>query len=333
MLGKKIENLALYEQLKVIIQNYYRPFRIREVFSLLRFFKQEANINTLRKYFQYLEKDGLIIKTDWSNYARDTYYLPTNSVLKPIETPFVFSHKYKSSELFTTFLDPIDLIELTSLYRYLPFNKNTVTKDLFNWYDKISYQDAYDLLPYEIRLLNIKPVIIYAYAEDLHNLNIHQDKKDISKNRITFNFNTKQQRTCFFSLDGEKFVEILRKVVLILSIKNNMDLSKISDYLQSVMVNMVIDYEKDGNIRREKLEYRFSEINRPDPPEIKRFKNNMIDYLDLEIKTIEIKKNPEKLKILTEFNSEISLKEDQAKKLAREINKIKKNKKDLLNEE
>lgn len=333
MLSKKIENLPLYEQLKSIVPNFYRPFRIREVFSLLEYFKQEVNINTLRKYFQYLEKDGLIIKTDWSNYARDTYYLPTNSIERTIEIPFAFSHKYDSDELFTTFMNPIDLIELTSLYRYLPFDKNTVTKDLFNWYDEISYQDAYDLLPYEIRLLNIKPVIIYTFADDLHNLNIQQNKNDILKNKIAFNCNTKQQRTSFFSLDGEKFVEILRKIVLILSIKNNMKISKISDYLQSVMVNVVIDYEKDDNIRREKLENRFNEVNRPDPPEIKKFKNNMIEYLDLDIKTMEIKKNPEKLRKLTEFNSKISLKEDQTKKLKREINKIKKDKKKLLNGE
>jgi len=331
LLNKKIENLALYEQLKLIVPNFYRPFRIREVFSLFEFLKQEVNINTLRKYFQHLEKDKIITKTNWSDYTRDTYYLPTNSIEKNMEIPFAFSHRYDSEELFTTFLNPLDLIELTSIYKYLPFNKNTVMNDLFNWYDETTYQYAYGLLPYEIKLINFKPVIIHAFADDFHNLNVYKNN-NITKNKITFNFNTKQQRTGFFSLDGENFVEILRKIVLILSLKNNMTLPKISDYLQKFMVIIVIDYEKDIDIQREKLEARFNEINRPDPPEIKKFKKQIINIIDLEIKTMEIKKDPDKFKQLKEFNSKISLKEDLVKKTKREINQIKKNKEKLLKE-
>ena len=330
MLNKKIEDLALYDQLKLIVPNFYRPFRIREVFSLLKYLKQEANINTLRKYFQYLEKDKIIIKTDWSDYTRDSYYLPTNTIERKVEIPFAFSQKHNSEELFTSFLNPLDLIELTSIYKYLPFNENTVMKDLFNWYDETTYQYAYDLLPYDIKFMNFKPVYIHAFTSELHNLNIQQNDNDITNNKITFNFNTKQQRSAFFTLDGENFVEILRKVVLILSIKNNMALSKISDYLQSIMVIIVVDREKDIDIKRESLEARFDEFNTPDPPEIKRFKNRIINMLDLEIKTIEIKKDPEKSKRLNDFNSIISLKEDLVKKTRREINQIKKDKEKLI---
>lgn len=330
MLSKKIENLALYDQLKLIVPNFTRPFRIREVFSLLKYIKQEANINTLRKYFQYLEKDKIVVKTEWSDYTRDTYYLPTNSIEKNMEIPFAFSHKYNSEEIFTSFLNVLDLIELTSIYKYLPFNKNTVMKDLFNWYDETTYQYAYGLLPYDIKFMNFKPIYIHAFASELHNLNIQQNDNDITKNKITFNFNTKQQRSAFFTLDLENFVEILRKIVLILSVKNNMALSKISDYLQNIMVIIVIDHETDIDIRKEKLEARFDEFNRPDPPEIRKFRNRMVNMIDLEIKTMEIEKDPEKSKKLMDFNSIISLKEDLVKKTKREINQMKKNKEKLI---
>ena len=335
MSRKKRENIsfyALYEQLKRIVPNFYRPFRIREVFSLFEFLKQEPNINTLRKYFQNLEKDKILVKTDWSNYARSTYYLPTNSVEKNITIPFASSYKYDTEELFTTFLNPLNLIELTNIYKYLPFNQNTVMNELFNWYDETTYRHTYELLPYEIKFMNFKPIIIHAFTDELHNLNIQRNENDITKNKITFSFNTKQQRSAFFTLDGESLVEVLRKAVLILSVKNNMELSKISDYLQTIMTIIVIDSERDLDIKREKLEARFNEANRPDPPEIKKFKNQMIELIDLEIKTMEIKKDPDKSKKLKEFNSKISLKEDMVKKVKREINQIKKDKEKLLKE-
>lgn len=332
-----MNEISIKDKVKEMCQYFKRPFRKRDLADLFNFIypKNVINPNTLGRYLSDFIDDGIIKLSEWSK-GSNNHYIPVESELKEITLiPFINPNTKSNCQIFHTMINPMELIEISHLHKYMEYDNAFAKNEIHKWYSSISYSNAEASYQY----IGSNTVVIQAFYSDLKEINIEiKESKTLPPflqklYTIKFPYFTNMERKIFFTLKGEDLLEIYRKMILICRFKHNLNWNQIAETLSNYpqTVTIIIDYIDDIDERRKIVEERLELLNQPESKDMIKFKKEMIDLMDLEIKQIKIINQPEKKDRLEQFDKFIEEKKDQVKKINREIRIIESEKKELLN--
>jgi hypothetical protein len=247
------KEFILKNELLKIVFGFKRPFTNRDVISLIKYVIPE-NKNTLATFQSYIKNmiGTQLRKTGWNQYAKPNFLLPIfpeEQKHKIIRFSNMIDYNYFDEnirsdvnlQMITTYIKPIDLIDLANSYAFIPYSANKVMNGLKNFFlNEISYEYA---MTYNI-FTRFNQITIMGYKDRF-------DNHEITTNEFSIKVDLNNDHKPFMVISGEFIFEMLRKIFLVHSITKEKSL--LTKLEQPLLVNVIIQEFRDPETTKEIL--------------------------------------------------------------------------------